>query len=148
MCFAASSGGHLEQLLMLRPLMEKYDGFVVTEATSYSVDPGVRVYELLQVNRRERGFLPRMVRNSLRSLKIFLKERPDAVVCTGALATVPMCLICKIAGRKLVYIESFAKVTSGTETGRLMYRLADRFYVQWPSLLEVYPDAVCVGGVY
>ena len=29
-CFAASSGGHFEQLMMLKPLMEKYESFVVT----------------------------------------------------------------------------------------------------------------------
>ena len=28
-CFAASSGGHFEQLMMLRPLMEKYDSFII-----------------------------------------------------------------------------------------------------------------------
>ena len=28
-CFAASSGGHYEQLMMLKPLMEEYDSFVV-----------------------------------------------------------------------------------------------------------------------
>jgi len=27
-CFAASSGGHYEQLMMLKPLMEKYDSFL------------------------------------------------------------------------------------------------------------------------
>ena len=26
-CFAASSGGHYEQLMMLKPLMEEYDRF-------------------------------------------------------------------------------------------------------------------------
>ena len=35
-CFAASSGGHYEQLMMLKPLMEKYDSFVITEKTDYS----------------------------------------------------------------------------------------------------------------
>lgn len=35
-CFAASSGGHYEQLMMLKPLMEKYDSFVVTEKTDYN----------------------------------------------------------------------------------------------------------------
>lgn len=35
-CFAASSGGHFEQLMMLKPLMSRYDSFVVTEKTSYS----------------------------------------------------------------------------------------------------------------
>ena len=33
-CFAASSGGHYEQLLMLKPLMDKYESFVITEETT------------------------------------------------------------------------------------------------------------------
>ena len=36
-CFAASSGGHLEQLLALKPLMERYDSFILTERTAYEV---------------------------------------------------------------------------------------------------------------
>lgn len=147
-CFAASSGGHFEQLMMLKPLMEKYHGFVVTEETGYAVETGFRTYKLAQVNRRERTFPLHMLRNVVASLRIFLRERPDAIVTTGVLAMVPLCLICKLFGRRLVYIESFAKVTSPTETGRLMHRFADRFYVQWESMLSVYPDAVYVGGVY
>lgn len=30
-CLASSSGGHFEQLMMLKPLIEKYSGYVVTE---------------------------------------------------------------------------------------------------------------------
>lgn len=134
--------------MMLRPLMEKYEGFIVTERTGYAVETGFPTYELEQVNRRERSFPLRMLRNAFASLRIFLRERPDAVVTTGVLAMVPLCLICKLFGRKLVYIESFAKVTTPTETGLFMYRFADRFYVQWESMLDVYPDAVYVGGVY
>ena len=70
------------------------------------------------------------------------------VVCTGVLATVPMCLLCKLFGKKLVYIESYAKVRTPTLTGKLLYPFADRFYVQWRELLEFYPKAVYVGGVY
>lgn len=40
-CFAASSGGHLEELMVLRPLMARYDSFIVTERTRYdAVGPG------------------------------------------------------------------------------------------------------------
>ena len=79
---------------------------------------------------------------------MFLKERPDVVVSTGALAVIPFCLIAKLFRRKLVFIESFAKVTSGNLTGRFLYRFADRFYVQWESMLKVYPKAVYRGGIY
>lgn len=147
-CFAASSGGHFEQLMMLRPLMEKYDSFIVTEKTSYVIEVGTKTYLLNQVNRRERALIPKMLANMVMSISIFVREHPDAIICTGVLSTIPLCLIGKIAGSKLIYIESFAKVTSPTKTGKLMYHFADRFYVQWESMLESYPKAVYVGGIY
>jgi len=148
-CFAASSGGHLEQLLMLRPLMERYNSFLVTERTPFCPVPGeMRCYYLPQVNRREWSCVPRLVWDAILSLRICLRECPDVVICTGALATVPLCLICKLMGKKLVFIESFAKVTSPTRTGRFLYRHADRFYVQWPQMLQFYEKAICLGGIY
>ncbi len=149
LCFAASSGGHYEQLMMLKPLMQKYDSFIVTEQTKYqSKDSEIPVYYLFQVNRREPLCLWKMIRNAIRSARILRRERPDAVICTGVLATIPLCLFAKLMHCKLIYIESFAKVTSATRTGKLIYRFADQFYVQWPQMQQVYPDAIYVGGIY
>lgn len=148
-CFAASSGGHFEQLITLKPLMEKYDSFIITEATSYSAkSSGNKMYFLKQVNRRERNFIINMIINSGKTFKIFWKEKPDVVICTGVLAMIPMCLIAKLMRKKLIYIESFAKVTTPTETGKLLYKFADQFYVQWESMLKVYPNAIYLGGIY
>ena len=148
-CFAASTGGHYEQLLMLKPLMEQHDSFVITEETRYRTEvKGQRMYYMKMVNRKEASFLPRMLVNVCRSVKICLREKPDAVICTGVLAMIPMCLLVKLMGGKLIYIESFAKVTSPTLTGKLLYRFADQFYVQWPQMLEIYPKAIYLGGIY
>jgi len=148
-CFAASSGGHFEQLMMLQPLMEKHDSFLVTEKTAYATGvKGIKAYYLKQVNREEISFLPKMLAITFESLRIYFSEKPDLIICTGALATVPLCLICKLFGKKLIFIESFAKVTSPTLTGRLLYHFADQFYVQWPQMLEIYPKAIYVGGIY
>ena len=148
-CFAASSGGHYEQILMLKPLMEKYDSFIITEETLYKTTvKGERTYFLSQVNRKEKSFIPRMIANTFKSLSIYRKEKPDIVICTGVLAMIPICLIAKISGKKLIYIESFAKVTSATETGKLMYKFADQFYVQWEPMLKIYPNANYLGGIY
>lgn len=148
-CFAASTGGHYEQLMMLRPLMDKYDSFIVTEATLYNdKTQDQKTYYMKQVNRRERSFIFDMLINTARSLKIFFKEKPDAVISTGVLAVIPICLIAKIARKKLIYIESFAKVTSPTQTGKFLYKFADRFYVQWKPMLKVFPKAVYLGGIY
>lgn len=134
---------------MLRPLMGCYDSFLVTEKTAYKAGTeGLRCHYLLQVNRREVSCIPRLVVNAFRALGIYLAERPDVVVCTGVLATVPLCLLCKLFGKKLVFIESYAKVGTPTLTGKLLYPFADRFYVQWQGLMRFYPKAVYVGGVY
>ena len=70
------------------------------------------------------------------------------VICTGVLAMVPLCLLSKLFGKRLLFIESYAKVKTPTLTGRLLYPLADRFYVQWQELLKFYPKAVYLGGIY
>ncbi len=148
-CFAASSGGHYEQLMMLKPLMDKYDSFVITEKTSY--DSGCkdeRTYYLRQVNRKEALFIVNMLLNAIESVKIYRKERPDLIVCTGVLAMIPMCILMKLHGKELIYIESFAKVTSATKTGKLIYKFADRFFVQWETMKAIFPKATYVGGIY
>lgn len=148
-CFIASSGGHFEQIMMLKPLMEKYKGFVVTEKTNYCVaDSKIPFYYLKQVNRNEVKFIPYMIINTVKTLSVFLKERPDVVISTGALATIPMCVIAKLFRKKIIFIESFAKINSPTLTGKLVYKFADQFYVQWESMKEFYPDAICKGGIY
>lgn len=148
-CFAASSGGHFEQLMMLRPLMEKYDSFILTEKTLYQVEAdGIKMYLMKKVIPIDRFYHFWTVVNAVHSFRIFLKEQPDVVISTGVMVTVPMCIYAKLFGRKVIYIESFAKVSSPTKTGQFLYRFADRFYVQWESMLEIYPDARCLGGIY
>ena len=89
-----------------------------------------------------------MIYNLFLTMKIFIKEKPDFVICTGALATIPMCLIAKVFRKKVIFIESFAKINSPTLTGRLVYKFADQFYVQWKEMLKFYPKAIYKGGIY
>lgn len=147
-CFIASSGGHLEQLLMLKPLMEIYPSFIVTEKTAYSYDYSFPTYYIKQVNRRQSLLVIYMLCNLYSSFKIIIKEKPDIIISTGALVTLPISCIGKIFGKKIIYIESFSKITSKTKTGRLMYYLSDRFYIQWESLKLLYPGAIYKGGLY
>ena len=148
-CFIASSGGHFEQLMMLKPLMKKYSSFLVTEKTNYSVaNYDIPFYYLKQVNRQEVKFIPYMLINTIKTLGIFFKEKPDVVISTGALATIPMCITAKLFRKKIIFIESFAKINSPTLTGKLVYKFADQFYVQWEEMKIFYPDAICKGGIY
>ena len=99
-------------------------------------------------NRKERtGMVKKILKYPVLVL-FFLREQPDVVISTGALAVIPFCLMAKLFGKKLIFIESFAKVNSGNLTGKFLYHFADRFYVQWESMLKVYPKAIYRGGIY
>ena len=61
-CFAASSGGHFEQILMLKRLMEEYDSILITEKTAYKAEvKGVRMYYMDQVNGKKCGYMLKMI---------------------------------------------------------------------------------------
>ncbi len=137
----------MNQLMMLKQLQAEYPGFVLTEKTAYAPPKlqGKPTYQLLQVNRHQKTLPLRLLFNIWKSFRIFWKEKPDVVISTGVMACIPMCLIAKLFRRKLIFIESFAMVNSRTMTGRFLYRFADRFYVQWEPMKELYPKAIYLG---
>jgi UDP-N-acetylglucosamine:LPS N-acetylglucosamine transferase len=89
-----------------------------------------------------------MIRNLFRSCRIWAIERPDFVITTGTMVAIPMIFLSRLFRKKLIYIESFARTQGGTKTGRLAYKYADLFIVQWESLKTVYPNAVYGGSIY
>ena len=149
-CLISSSGGHFEQLLCLKPLSENFNVFFVTEKTKYNKNDKKIKYFVKQVNRKEVFFIPNMIRIFFKSLYIYIKEKPDVIISTGVLSTIPMLFIGHFFKKKVIYIESFAKINSPTMTGKLIYKkkIANQFYVQWKSILEFYPDAIYKGGIY
>lgn len=149
-CLISSSGGHFEQLLMLRKLEENHDIFITTEKTKYNKNDKKIKYFVMQVNRKELLFILKIGLIFIKSLFIFMIEKPDVIISTGVLAAMPMLFIGRFFKKKVIYIESFAKINSRTMTGNLIYKkhIADRFYVQWESMKEFYPDAIYKGGIY
>ena len=149
LCFVSSSGGHWEELMCLKALGNENDAFYVTEiggqADSSNLD---NLYKLPQINRHEKGFLGHFIRLFFRAGKILRAEKPDMVITTGALLAFPFCLLAKMRGAKIVYVESFARVHSRSLTGRLVYPFADLFLVQWETMLQLYPKAKFVGGIF
>lgn len=146
-CLIASSGGHYEQILMLENLSEYFDLYYVTEKTPYNGDES-NTYFLTQLNRQEKNLVIKLIVVSFQSIKIFLKEKPDIIISTGALSVIPTFLIGKIFNKKLVFIESFAKTNSPTLTGKLLYKIADTFLIQWKDMNKIYPNAVFMGSIY
>lgn len=148
-CFVSSSGGHWEELMCLKPLAKNYESFFVTEKGGQAQDSGLeRMYEVFQINRKEALFVLKFICLFVRAFNILLHEKPDFIITTGSLAAYPFCLLGKLMHRKVIYIESFARVENRSLTGKLVYLFADLFIVQWPEMLKCYPKAVYVGGIF
>ncbi|PGT82992.1 polysaccharide biosynthesis protein [Bacillus sp. AFS040349] len=148
-CFAASSGGHLEQLMMLYPIMNSYKSFILTEKTKYTFNSNnIKVYNVTQINRHEILFVAKLLILIIKSLIILWKEKPEVIISTGALATIPICLISKLFKTKVIFIESFSKISTPTITGKIMSKIADLVIIQWEDLKEFYPNAIYGGGIY
>lgn len=148
-CFVASSGGHWEELMCLLPVAEGHSAFFVTEQGGQAQDTKLdNVYTLPQINRREKGFIFHFIRLFRDASAILKKEQPDVVITTGALLSFPFCVLAKLKKKKVVYVESFARVHCRSLTGKLVAPFADLFLVQWETMLQCYPKAKYVGGIF
>ena len=148
-CFAASMGGHLEEIACLKEIARENESFLVTEKGGFQeISFCNKTRHVVQINRKEVLFPVKFIRLILESIGILVKERPDCIISTGALATCPLCVLAKIFGKKVVYIESFARVDEPSLTGKIMYHVADLFIVQWKEMMQFYPNAIYGGGIF
>lgn len=148
-CLISSSGGHLEQIKQLKEVYQKYDCFYVvtrTKATEALKEKHYLVSDLVRTNKVVEVL--RMTKMMFEQFGIFVMEKPDVILTTGAAVAIPMCVIGKVFHKKIIYIESFARMTSPNKTGLLIYKFADLFIIQWEALKEFYPNAVYGGSIY
>ena len=146
---AASSGGHLEEILALRALEERYDTVLITEKTEYQVNFWQdTVYLMPQVNRKRLRSWLDYLSVFFRTFGILRREKPDVVLSTGAMISYPALLLGKLFGKKIIFIECMFNVDAPTMTGKLTYPFADLFIVQWEEMRKVYPKAILGGRVF
>lgn len=145
-CYVASSGGHLKEIMGLFPLKDKYSSFLITEKTKFKPNSWQNnLYFVPTVDRTDSTYFLGLIIGLIKSFFIFIKEKPDVFVTSGALVAVPIYFIAKLFGNPIIYIESIARVETPSATGKFFYKRADLFIVQWEELLKVYPHAI-LGG--
>ena len=154
--FISSTGGHLEELTQLKELFDKYDYYIVTERTKsnmslkkkYPKRVSYLIYGSYTTLGKKIIYPFKLLLNCFISLFIYIKVRPKYIVSTGAHTAGPMCLIGKIFGSKIIFIETFANSKTKSRTGSIVYKFADLFIVLWKEMLELYPDATYGGWIF
>jgi UDP-N-acetylglucosamine:LPS N-acetylglucosamine transferase len=145
-CLASSHGGHLTETLQILDAFEDYEIIFAT----YTSPREEELREIAPV------YLTNNIgTNPIRLLKAFIwafiilnNEKPDIVLSLGAEIAIPFIYLSKLFGIKTIFIESWCRVDELSRTGKLVYPVADHFWVQWPQLLDVCgPKAQYKGAV-
>lgn len=139
-----SSGGHLAQLLALRPWWQErartWVTFDTADAMSQLADEDV-IPAYFPTTRN----LPNLLRNSALAARVVPRLNPDLVVSTGAAVAVPFFAVARGLGIPTAYIEVFDRLDTRTVTGRMCRPMSDLFLVQWEQQQPMYPGSRVVG---
>jgi UDP-N-acetylglucosamine--N-acetylmuramyl-(pentapeptide) pyrophosphoryl-undecaprenol N-acetylglucosamine transferase len=132
--FAASAGGHLDLLTAVAP--QALDGGEPVWVTSRTPRG-----EALRAAGAQVELLPEYRRSPVKALgniiaaaRIVLRRRPRVVVTSGAGVVAPFCMLARLTGARIIYIETMARVSGASMTARLLSRIAAPVIVQWPEL--------------
>jgi UDP-N-acetylglucosamine:LPS N-acetylglucosamine transferase len=151
--FVAGIGGHITQLLQLDSIFDNYDYVFITEKSTVnsSLEEKYNMRYLHHISRNQKLLYPLIIIwNCFLSLFYFIKYNPKVIVTTGPNTAAAMCCLGKIFGKKVIFIESFAKRETPSITGKWIYKFHayTTFVVQWKSMLKHYPKAEYWGGIY
>jgi len=129
----ASIGGHWIQLLRIaRPMEEHYE--VVYVSTHPKCATMVEGQKFLTTTDFSRTDAWKLIPSFLKALKTIWKEKPDAIITTGAAPGVVFLLAGKLIGRKTIWIDSIANAKHLSASGRIASKFASRTYTQWQHL--------------
>lgn len=140
---ACSRGGHFDLLLRHQ---EAVDGCGIVWVTQQSAraermrDDGIPVHVLGEWDRAK--LWSASARAIWRSLGLILRQRPRVVVTSGSGIVVPFCLMARIGGARLVFVETAARVRGASSSGRVLSRIAHEVIGQWDDMRAVYPGAM------
>lgn len=129
----ASIGGHWVQLLRIaRPMEEHYDMvYVSTHPKCATMVEGQKFYQTADFNRSNAW---KLIPSFFKAVKTVWREKPDAIITTGAAPG----LICMFAGwllrRKTIWIDSIANVNHLSLSGRIAALFVSRVYTQCQHL--------------
>ncbi len=145
--FVCSSGGHLSQLLQLRPWwvnhQRRWVTFDLEDARSKLVGE-----ELIPAHYPTTRNALNLIRNFGLARRQLMDWEPDVIISNGAAVAVPFFVLGRLKGIPTVYLEVYDRIDSRTLTGRLVRPFTTEFCVQWPEQQRINPGSVLVGPLY
>ena len=149
LCLSASGGGHFRQLLDIQSLWNCYPHFFVTESTalsrSFESRESVEYVPHFALGQARMGQLLRLLGAALYSLflsaRIIFRRRPDVVITTGAGSQTFLLIWARLAGSRIIMIDSFARFDRPSKFARFAGWLAHVRIAQSLKASERWPGS-------
>lgn len=127
----------MTEVRALLPVYRRYRHFyVLNDKALLPADMEGRTFFIAHSERDWRFFL-----NLWEAFRIFLRERPQLILSTGAGPAVPFALVGRyLFGCRVIFVETITRIHAPSMTGKIMYHLAHDFYYQWPTLASFFPN--------
>lgn len=132
MLAAASSGGHWEQLMMLRSTLDRYDVHFATTDAQTAARNGIEDASILPDCNKDRPL--RSALCALVAAWLVLRIRPKVVISTGAAPGFFCILAGRLIGARTLWIDSIANGERLSMCGRLSKTVAHQCLTQWEHL--------------
>ena len=139
--YICNKGGHYSQMLRLKSVMSKFNSYIVSDKKEAYKDwegYGSSIYIDAYNVKKHRLF--HFFKNLWQCFRLCIKYKPEYIVTTGAGLAIPMFIAGRILGKRLIFIESRARVYTKSASGKLLGKLANKVIVQLPEMLEVYGE--------
>ncbi len=130
----ASVGGHWVQLLRLRPAFLDFN--VIYVSTHKNLKETVNDKTFYLVTDANRWDKIKLLICFWEVLKIMVKEKPDAVITTGAAPGLCGIIIARFIGIKSIWVDSIANVEELSLSGKIALKFANKVYTQWPEVSD------------
>lgn len=124
-------GGHLAEMERLLPAIAEYDHFWAIQSEPIP-ERQKEAYKLGELAHPPFSY----VRKAPVILEILREESPDVLISTGSDIAIPFLIAGRALGIHTIFVESVCRIETLSVTGKVAYRIADEFYVQWPGLAD------------
>ena len=132
----ASPGGHWIQLNKIcNPLEERFDMVYVTPGAQYS-SAKQSSRTILNITDASADSKLKLIPLAFQLLTIFIKQRPKAIISTGAAPGAIAFLLAKVLPIKTIWVDSIANVSQLSRSGRMVKNHADLVITQWEPLSD------------
>jgi beta-1,4-N-acetylglucosaminyltransferase len=146
------TGGHTEQMKRLLSHIEIGDLIPIAQSPTKTVDKRFSEYSKIYKVRPDYatviGILAIpfcVIANVIQTVKLFIRYDIRMLISTGSGVAIVPSVVAKLFGAEVLFFESWSRFTVPSTSGKIMYRIADVFFVQNEEIRKFYKKALYMG---